>query len=118
MPQGKYIVRHKVDEPYQVSSILTYLTKKIKMKKAFKPDIKILWDKISTPNILNDVIVQNEFSARKLKLKDIADVTLVFRYTGTVYVFGHFSTESHTCEIAIMKMLIKDDIVSNENNYE
>lgn len=87
------------------------------MKKELKPEIKLIWDKLGYSSILNDVFVQNEFHKRGLKIKDVDEVTLCFRDTGKVHVHGHFSTESHSCEIAIMKHLIQSDIVNDDSNF-
>lgn len=88
------------------------------MSRKLKKEVQEIWNKISIPNILNDVFVMNEFHKRKLNIKDIDQVTLTFRATGTVFVSDHFSTESHSCEIAIMKILIKYNITENDDNYE
>lgn len=87
------------------------------MSRKLKKEVQEIWNKISVPNILNDVFVMNEFHKRKLKVKNIDKVTLTFRATGTVFVSDNFSTESHSCEIAIMKMLIQKNITENEDNY-
>lgn len=86
------------------------------MESNLKPEIKKIWDTISTPHILKDNTVRNEFIKRKLDIKS-QELTIVFRKTGTYHIHGHFSTESNSAEIAIMKFLIKDDIVSNDENY-
>lgn len=83
-----------------------------------KPEVKAIWEKLNCPEILNDVFVRNEFHKRNLSIKDAGMVTLVFDVLGKVHVHGHASTESHSPEIAIMKNMIKDDIVNDPKNYE
>lgn len=86
--------------------------------KKLKPEVKAVWERLNRSDILNDTFVRNEFHKRGMKLKDAGTVTLVFRVCGTVYVHGLASTESYSPEIAIMKYMIKDDILDNESNYE
>lgn len=83
-----------------------------------KPEIKKVWDKLNQSDILNDCFIRNEFHARGMKLKDAGTVMLVFSVSGKVHVHGQLSTESHSPEIAIMKSMIKDNILNNEANYE
>lgn len=68
-------------------------------------------EKISKSNILNDVLVENEFHKRNLKLKEIANVTLVFDSEGLVHCHGYYTTKSHSCEIAIKKLLLRQNIL-------
>ena len=73
-------------------------------------DDQKIWEKLNSSHILNDNFVKNEFHKRNLKLHDIDEVNLTFSPSGKVHCTGHLSTESHSCEIAIMKLLIKFDI--------
>lgn len=86
--------------------------------KKLKPEVKAVWERLNRSDILNDTLVRNEFYKRGMKLKDAGTVMLVFSVSGKVHVHGQLSTESHSPEIAIMKSMIKDNILDNESNYE
>ena len=72
-----------------------------------------IWRNLNIRHKLNDVFVRNQFNQRNLKLQDIDTVMLTFTAVGTVFISDQRSTESHSMEIAVMKNLIKDDILNN-----
>ena len=84
--------------------------------KKLKPEIKKIWDNLHGRKADAD-FVKYEFDRRGLSLSDEIQ-TVHYRLNGLVHIHGHLSTESDTAEIAIMKMLIKNDIVDNPDNYE
>lgn len=87
------------------------------MEKELKPEIRVLWDKMNGINA-DEKFVEEEFNRRNLR-KEVHrnDYKISYNILGHCFISDMLSTMSSTAEIAVMKQLIKFDIVGNDENY-
>lgn len=86
--------------------------------KILKPEIKAINDKLKGINADED-FVKKEFEKRNLK-KEIhrQSYHVTYDILGRCFISDHSSTKSSTAEIAVMKWLIKCDLLIDENYIE
>lgn len=84
-------------------------------KSKLTPEAQQVWDKIEKPDVLSENFVRNEFKRRGLQFEG-HNLSLRFK-DGLVHVEHNESTKSHSAEIAIMKYLIKYDLIADDSNW-
>jgi hypothetical protein len=86
--------------------------------KELKPEIKSILDKLRGINA-DEEFVKKEFERLKLK-KEMhrQSYDIMYNILGHCHISAHLSTMSSTAEIAVMKYLIRCELLIDENYIE
>jgi hypothetical protein len=83
-----------------------------------KPEIKAILDQLKGINA-DEEFVKQEFARRNLKKEIHRNIyQIMYNILGHCHISDHLSTMSSTAEIAVMKYLIRCELLIDENYIE